>query len=185
MKTTRSPRGEKTRSSRGGDGVKRVAWFEGKLLSAADFVDEQSYFRERLRRRNLLLHGAGIVSGLEVSLAPPAGPGGPFVVVEPGFAFDPLGEEIEVCRQVTMPLPPRGLSLSVQLRFVERPADPVPAPLSPGPASTGGSVPSRIEESFAIDLTAAAREDALSIARLAFRRGRWQLDRRFKPPRAS
>lgn len=166
-------------------GLERVAYFDGQLLAAADFSDEQSYFRKRLRRRNLLLHGAGIVSGLEVSLAPPAGPGGQFVVVEPGFAFDPLGEEIEVCRQVTLPLPPRGQTLSVRLTFVERPADPVPVPLSPGPTSTGGSVPSRIEESFAIDLTAAAREDALFIARLAFRRGRWQIDRRSKPPRVS
>lgn len=184
MKTTGSTRGEKTRSSRGGDGVRRVAWFEGKLLSAADFVDEQNYFRARLRRRNRFLHGAGVVSGLKVSLAA-AGAGRQSVVVEPGFALDPAGEEIEVCRKTARTLPSRGQSLFVQLKFVERLTDPVPSAESPGSTSEDGKVYSRIEETFKVLLTARAREDSVSIARLARRQGRWRVDRQFKPPRAS
>ncbi len=163
----------------------RVAYFDGQLLGTADFVDEQSYFRTRLRRRNLFLHGAGVVSGLQVAVAPTTGPGDQSVVVKPGFAFDPRGEEIEVCETTAVPLPPRGRRLFVQLLFVERPADPVPTPGSPAATSEDEPLHSRIEETFTVVLTETVRADALSIARLAFRRGRWQVDRRFKPPRAS
>lgn len=166
-------------------GVARVAYFDGRLLGTADFADEQSYFRKRLRRRNLHLHGAGIVSGLQVSLAPATGPGGQSVVVEPGFAFDPLGEEIEVCQSTAVPLPPQGRSLFLQLLFAECPTDRIPSPGSPGATSEDEQLYSRIEETFTVVLTATARVDALSIARLACRRGRWQVDGRFKPPRAS
>ena len=61
----------------------------------------------------------------------------------------------------------------------------MPTPGSPSATSEDEPLNSRIEETFTVVLTETARADALSIARLAFRRGRWQVDRRFKPPRAS
>ena len=165
-------------------GVERVSYFAGQLLGTSDFVDEQNYFRTRLRRRNLYLHGAGVVSGLRVTLARATSAGGQNVVVDPGFALDPRGEEIEVCQDTAVPLPLQGQILFVQLLYVERPTAPVP---SPGPA---GNTPgeeqafSRVEETFTVVLTAVARADAVSIARLTFRRGRWQVDHGFQPQRA-
>lgn len=125
------------------------------------------------------------MSGLQVALAPATGPGGQRVVIEPGFALDPRGEEIEVCETTAVPLPPQGPSLFLQLLFVECPTDRTPAPGSPGATSEDEQLYSRIDETFTVVLTATARVDALSIARLAYRRGRWQVDRGFKPPRAS
>ena len=185
MKKTRSGKGDPALFSRGGGGLKRVVWFDGKLLSAADLADEQSYFQTRLRRRNRFLHGAGVVSGLKVAIAPAAGAGNQSVVVEPGFAIDPRGEEIEVCQTTALALPPRGRSLFVQLKFVECPTDPVPSIGSLGSTSGDERIYSRIEETFTVVLTVTARLDAVSIARLARRRGRWRMDRRFRPPRAS
>ncbi len=185
MKKTRSGKRDPSSSSKKGCGVRRVAYFDGQLLGAADFTDEQSYFRNRLRRRNLLLHGAGIVTGLKVSLAPSTGPGGPGVVVDPGFAFDRRGEEIEVCRPVFLPLPHGRPSLFVQVAFAERAVGSLPAPGPPVPSGEGDSLPSRIEETFAVVLRATADPGAVAIARLAFRRGQWRVDRSFKPPRAS
>jgi hypothetical protein len=164
-------------------GLERPSYFAGQLLSAKDLQDEQDYFRARLRRRNRRLHGAGVVSGLTVSVRPGSGRTRPSVVVEPGFAIDPRGEEIDVCRRTTVPLPARGARLIVQVLFAERPVSPVPAPGPEGLPGEGGRRYSRIEETFAVALAPVARPDAVPIARLTRRSGRWQVDQSFEPPR--
>ena len=75
----RSPRGlarlreiveqlERVHASRCPDGtLVRNRYYTGKLLSAADFEQEQQYLRAKHRRHNRLLHGVGIVSGLDVT----------------------------------------------------------------------------------------------------------------------
>jgi hypothetical protein len=160
-------------------GLRRVNYFSGQLLGEADFCDEQDYFRARLRRLNRFLEGSGVVSGLGVSVAPGGGGQGQVVVVEPGFAFDPSGEEIEVCARTSVKLPPPSGVLLVQLIFAESLAVPVPAV----PPESGQRF-SRVEETFAIVLAQAIHSDAVPLARLTAGRGRWQLDRNFKPPRA-
>ncbi len=164
-------------------GVQRVNYFAGQLLNAKDFADEQDYFRARLRRGNRLLHGSGVVSGLGVSVAPGGGAPSQSVLVEPGFALDPRGEEIEVCQRTAAPLPPGGKQLFAQLLFAERPTSPVPVPTSTGVATSGDQQQfSRVEEKFAVVLAPAVQAGAVPIARLTFSRGRWRLDRRFQPP---
>ncbi len=69
----------------------RVRYFDGQLLTAQDFHDEQQYHLEKQRLHNRLLHGAGIVTGLEVG-----GVEGTTVQVSPGLAFDSHGREIIV-----------------------------------------------------------------------------------------
>lgn len=165
-------------------GVSRVNYFAGQLLSTEDFVTEQNYFRKRLRRLNRLLHGTGIVSGLGVSVASGQVSPGQTVVVKPGSALDPQGEEIEVCNESGMPLPAKGNRLLVQLMFAERPTEPVPAPVSVSAAPDSEQQFSRVEETFAVVLAPVAQADAVAIARLTFDRGRWRVDRNFKPPRA-
>ncbi len=157
--------------------VRRVNYFSGQRLGEADFRDEQDYFRARLRRLNRFLEGSGVVSGLGVSVAP--GGGGQIVVVEPGFAFDPRGEEIEVCVQTSVKLPPPSGVLLVQLIFSES----LGVPVTAVPPESRQQF-SRVEETFAVVLAQAIRPDAVPLARLTTARGRWLLDRGFKRPRA-
>jgi hypothetical protein len=169
-----------TSAPQGGCLPQRVNYFDGQLLAAEDFRQEQTYFRARLRRRNRLFHGAGIVSGLQVSVGKDSQ--GQRVEVQPGFALDPRGEELELCMPRVLPLPPRAKSLFVQLLFAERLTAPIPVS---GSASTPSEQQfSRVEETVTIVLAPTAQTDAVSIARLAFSRGYWRVDRGFKPPRA-
>jgi hypothetical protein len=158
----------------------RVNYFAGQLLTAEDFLQEQTYFRGRFRRRNRQFHGAGIVSGLQVSVGKDNQ--GPSVTVHPGFALDSRGEELELCAPYLLPLPARGKSLLVQLLFAERRTAPVPLPA--GGATRDEQQFSRVEETATIVLAPEVQADAVSIARLAFSRGHWRVDRGCKPPRA-
>ena len=169
-----------TGAPQGGCLPQRVNYFDGQLLAAGDFRQEQTYFRARLRRRNRFLHGAGIVSGLQVSVGKDNQ--GQNVTVQPGFALDPHGEELEVCLPRLLPLPAGGKSLFVQVLFAERLT--APAPLSASAATDSDQQFTRVEETVTIVLAPNAQADAVSIGRLAFSRGSWRVDRSFKPPRA-
>lgn len=78
----------------------RIHYFDRQLLSAEDLTQEQLYFREKARRHNRLLHGWGVVSGLEVT----RGTARLEVLVSPGSAIDARGEEIVVDNEVTVDL---------------------------------------------------------------------------------
>jgi len=156
--------------------LQRVHYFTGQLLGAADFEQEQGYIRERLRRLNRELHGSGIVRGLEVSVRPSETGTGDMVVVEPGFALAPNGEEIEVPVVATEELPPRGQHLHLNLRHAERPSR---------PTSSGSDEPefSRIEETFSISLEASPADDGLALARLRRDGSGWRTDGTFEARR--
>lgn len=68
--------------------LQRNRYFSGRLLSAKDFELEQNYFLEKQRLHNRLLHGSGIVAGLEVSLNQNS------IVVQSGCALDCQGNLI-------------------------------------------------------------------------------------------
>jgi hypothetical protein len=71
----------------------RNRYFTGRYLTARDFSLEQGYFLSRHRLHNRLLHGWGIVCGLEVG--PHEHPNCTnHVVVQPGIAIDCCGREI-------------------------------------------------------------------------------------------
>jgi hypothetical protein len=80
--------------------IERTRYFTGQLLDEADLMQEQRYFREKVRRHNRMLHGWGIVSGLEVRPGPADGE----VTVEPGYALDRYGDEIVVADAVIVDL---------------------------------------------------------------------------------
>ena len=75
-------------------GLERLRYFPRQLLTADDMRAEQEYFREKQRRHNRLLHGWGVVCGLEVVLDAETGPLA--VCVCPGYALGPFGDEIYV-----------------------------------------------------------------------------------------
>lgn len=91
----------------GGDGCagvgvfSRLRYFHGQPLGALDLRREQAYFVDKARLRNRLLHGWGIVCGLDVEVSAK----GTELVVQPGAAIDCPGNELVVRR-------PRAVSLS-------------------------------------------------------------------------
>jgi hypothetical protein len=85
---------------RSGPVTKRTRYFDGQLLAASDLAQDQLYFREKARRHNRMLHGWGVVCGLDVG----GRPGTSDVVVAPGYAIDATGEEILIEREVTFDL---------------------------------------------------------------------------------
>ena len=173
--------------------VKRPNYFTGQMLSADDFTAEQDYYRGKQRRHNLRCHGSGVVDGLNVSTAKKNG--GCTVVIEPGFAIDPAGNEIQLCRKVTFRLPKSETAIQVGIRFSERLSDPIPIVCD---AASPSSQPSRAEEGCEVLLDPVSMPrgsraktgglgsslDVLPLAHLV-RRGRvWQVNRKFKAPRA-
>jgi len=80
-------------------GLERVRYFPRQLLTADDMRAEQEHARQRQRRFNRFVIGWGVVCGLEVKPDPdtPAG-----VLVCPGYALSPWGDEIYVPEVVTV-----------------------------------------------------------------------------------
>src|SRR4051812_23559939 len=78
----------------------RVFYATGTLLSAEDFVAEQSYHRGRLARVMAALHGHGTIAGLRVDYkaADAAKDIEEQLQLTPGLALDRLGRLIEVPR---------------------------------------------------------------------------------------
>lgn len=93
--------------------LERVRYFPRQLITAADMRAEQAYFLNRMRRHNRMLHGWGVTCGLQVSTPQQAaGQTGATqtgatqttptqVVVCPGFAVSPQGDDIVVDCPVT------------------------------------------------------------------------------------
>ncbi|MES2624451.1 MAG: hypothetical protein V4628_04175 [Pseudomonadota bacterium] len=102
--------------------LERPNYFHGKLLTAADFQQEQQYHLDGTRRRNRFLRGWGIVSGLNIYIED-----GNTVVVSPGFALDCAGNELVLAT-------PEKLSLScltgkhyLTIRYLEIPIAETPS----------------------------------------------------------
>jgi hypothetical protein len=151
----------------------RVRYFTGQLLTSADFETEQTYVRAKHRRHNLLLHGAGIVSGLDVTLQPYDSDAEPVVSVSPGVAIGPDGEELVVTETMTTSLSGESPPRYVTLRAVDRELD---------PDSSGQA--SRIEEGVEIAVVADVPTEHLPIGRVAHAGGAWRVDGGFKPLRS-
>jgi hypothetical protein len=90
----------------------RNRYFYGKLLDVRHFESEQSYFNEKRWLINRMIHGFGVVCGLDVTLSDDKKK----LYVEPGLALDQAGHELVV--------PIRSKSIAVpELPPSEREAD--------------------------------------------------------------
>jgi hypothetical protein len=153
-----------------GSGVERPAFFDGQLLSADDFRDEQRYESEKRRLHNRALHGAGVASGLEVAIPPGDAP--PSVVVQPGFALDSVGREIELCHRVNVEITSRESPVYVLVEYGEREAD-----WSPSPTDPSQHVATRVEEFARIRLSPAHMSgEGIVLARLIQTAPGWIVD---------
>lgn len=160
--------------------LERVRYFARQLMTAEDMRTEQDYFVERLRRHDRLLHGWGIVCGLQV--LPAATAQKPWrVQVCPGFACSATGDDIAVdlgcffdlaeppdpaegaC--VPCPCPPGpplgdvGAGITTRwlaVRYLCRPARPVRTPAGCGcgdpDCDDGGCETSRLRDGFELGL---------------------------------
>ncbi len=152
----------------------RNRYFFGKVMGVDDFSAEQDYLRDKHRRHNLLLHGVGVVWGLDVSVHTSQANGGQ-ISVTPGLAVGPDGEELLVCEPLTSALGSARSPSIVTLRRVDRPLVEVP--------TQDGAEASRVEEVVEVEVVEDAPASHLAIARMK-RSGRaWRLDPTFSPRR--
>ena len=86
-------------SNSGSKQLERTRYFSKMLVTADDLTKDQNYYLEKRRLHNRLLHGWGIVCGLEVRGNPKSG--APLnVTICPGYALSPQGDEIYVPTEI-------------------------------------------------------------------------------------
>ncbi|MGH8685426.1 MAG: hypothetical protein ACREUM_08780 [Nitrosospira sp.] len=86
---------------------KKPAYFQGQLLLADDFIDEQKYHANERARHSLNLHGWGVLRGLDVTRASDS-----TISISSGFAIDGKGREIAINQAEVLELsafPPSSL----------------------------------------------------------------------------
>jgi hypothetical protein len=83
--------------------LKRVNYFTHQFLREEDFKEEQEYHIKARHRHNRYFHSWGVLEGLEVRKK-----GETEIVVEPGFAVDKDGCEIEILEEMTRTLTATG-----------------------------------------------------------------------------
>jgi hypothetical protein len=95
---------------------KRIKPVDGLAVTAQVWEESHEYHRQRLRYHELLLHGIGIVDGLDViSSDPPDST----VYVLPGIAVDPQGQVILVREPVAYDVGPASGTLFLVLTYGE------------------------------------------------------------------
>jgi len=162
-------------------GAKHLTYFEGQVLDAADFRDEQQYLISRRYLHNRAVHGTGVVTGLSVTVC--ADGSSAWAVVQPGLALDRRGREVELLAPVTAPIG-GDAALYVVCEYAERETDPVPSLSPDDQAPGGGTIASRIEEGASIRLSPdPASGDGVALARLVRDGTEWRLDGAFGPSR--
>ncbi len=163
--------------------LKRTNFFPGRIVTTADLQTDQNYFREQMRQHNLNCHGVGIVSGLEVTTS--QGPA-KSIMVAPGTALDPLGNEIYLSSAVRCPLPEIFKVVFLILYWAERETEFVPVQTNEG--ETGQTVASRMEEyailKYEFDDGRPRHHTGVVLARLKKFKRRWIVDEGFQPQRA-
>lgn len=98
--------------------IERNHYYTGKFMAASDFETDQQYLVNRHRLHNRLLHGWGIVCGLQVDRNVNPGCATRWVIVRPGSAIDCCGRELFVQEPMAFELPlPRA-------RVAGQPGDP-------------------------------------------------------------
>ncbi len=88
----------------GMDYFERNNYFYGKLMTVRDFKAEQDYMNWKRQLLNLLIHGTGVVYGLDVTPMQKLD-GNPFMVkLSPGLAIDCCGHEMFLNNEAEFPV---------------------------------------------------------------------------------
>lgn len=148
--------------------IKRTNYFHGMLMTERDFREEQIYHIEKRKLLNRMLHGWGVVCGLNVKTTTPASPN---IIVEGGMALDCFGNEILVCEEQTVDLTikpcattaaydpcaqyvlePQDQALYVVIKYDERGTKPEPVYAPGGSCEEKTCNFSRTQEGFCIEV---------------------------------
>jgi hypothetical protein len=149
------------------DPSKRVNYTFGLVLGVEEFLQSDTYFLAKHFVENRLLHGYGTVCGLDVTT-----PTAPQLEIQvtPGWAINPKGQEIHVPQLMCLPVnswlqanlqelqtlypgtAPTALDLCVVLCYRECKTDVVPIPGEPCQTQASSTAPSRIQDSFELQL---------------------------------
>ena len=92
--------------------LERPRYFARQLITPAELNLEASYFAERLRRHNRMLHGWGVVCGAQVCRVPSEQGNGPEpwkVRIRSGFLIDGHGNEVSISSDRIFDLRSSGL----------------------------------------------------------------------------
>jgi hypothetical protein len=160
----------------------RPHFFAGKLLTAEDLTQEQTYFLEKSKRHNRSLHGFGIVFGLRVTTD--AGR----IKIGAGMALDCAGNEIVICSDQALALSAFDSDVAfVNVKYGERYEGTVPP-----------NEPAAITEAFELMLAkdnenrghrhvrgrwlSCGNHHALTLAKLRRGSNGWRVDRRYRAP---
>jgi hypothetical protein len=143
---------------------RRINFFDGRLLTAADLRAEQAYARERQWLHHRLLHGTGVVHGLDVGVE------GGELRVSPGLAVDGCGRLLTLPDAVSVEVPPPGsgepepAERMVVVEWLEEAEGAIPTPTGPEP--------DRFVETTVVSVRPARteRDAAVVLARLLHRR---------------
>lgn len=129
----------------------RNHYFTGKLMTARDFRDESNYFLSHSHAHNRLLHGWGIVCGLNLEQRE----GKPrCLYILPGIALDCCGHELIVREEIPVELPEDdssnlGGNFLICLCYCETGVEFMPALYAEG-CAPGHREPNRIREGVGI-----------------------------------
>ena len=118
----------------------RPHFYAGRLLTAADLQDDQDYFRAKIRLHNRLLHGWGVVTGLQVSESART------LTVSAGLALDCAGNELVLAEDKHIALSNVAGQQFVTIQYVE-------VPTRQQPSTTGDTQFSNILEDVRIEIT--------------------------------
>jgi len=133
------------------------------------------YQNEMQWQHNRLLHGYGIVAGLEATIEENEN-GSASVVIAPGYALDGWGRELVVHETLRIPVAHDRRDFVVFVRFVESDAD--------DSSSSRAALQTLFEPPAERMISPAARADfAIPLARFRRPHLQWQHDKNFRPPR--
>ena len=117
----------------------RNNYYYGKMLTSRDFQNEQSYMNDKRRLVNRLLHGVGIVYGMDVIEADDSS-----IVLQSWLALDAAGREIVVPRTQVIKLSTIEGYADLQtehaflgIAYAEEDTDPVYAVMNEGTGEEG------------------------------------------------
>lgn len=150
---------------------KRTRYFHGMLMTDRDFKEEQIYHNDKRKLLNKMLHGWGVVCGLEIKPTPTPGS---TIKIKPGLALDCKGNEIYVSEEYSLniekilksgsgPKMPAGVcegtdtgtnekKLYIIIRCKEIYTDQVPIYAPGGGCEEKACESSRIQEGYCIEL---------------------------------
>ena len=154
---------------------RRLRYFHGMLLDEKDFREEQQYHANKRRLLNRMLHGSGVVCGLDLK----GKKGKKSIQVTPGLALDCSGNEIWVPKDLkidlTSLLPPKNKPRAepacrpvdekdnlktyyIGIRYDERPTNPVSVYLPSGDCEERTCENSRWKEGYCVEIVECCSE---------------------------